>query len=134
MFRNANLIWCWKYKILLYIKVHDISLEHVNYFEKYPINNKLLKTFIKHYNMCFLAIKWFINKLQFFWKLHIFWNLLHKHWHNNILKIYKKIWRIFEDFLKNIFKNIPPKAIPKASGCNSCYLICTQYYMKIGFN
>jgi hypothetical protein len=129
-FRCGNLIWCWKYKILLYSKVHDISLEHVNYFEKYLMNYKLSKAFIKQYNTCFLAPKWFINQLQFFWKLHIFWNLLHKHWHNNTLKNWRLFWRLFKDFLKNI----PPKAIPKASGCNSCYPVCTQYYLKIGSN
>ncbi len=70
MFRNGNLIWCRKHKFLLYSKVHDISLEHVNYFEKYPMNNKLSKAFIKHCKTCFLAPKRFINKFQNF--LHIF--------------------------------------------------------------
>jgi hypothetical protein len=41
-------------------------------------------------------------------------------------KILKNFEDFFEDFLKKIFSNILPKAIPKASGCNSCYAICTQ--------
>jgi hypothetical protein len=58
--------------IFLYTKVHNTSLENVNYFEKYPMDNKLSKTLIKHYNACFLALKGIINRLQNFQKLHIF--------------------------------------------------------------
>jgi hypothetical protein len=28
----------------------------------------LTKTFIKHYNVCFYAIKGLVNEVQFFWK------------------------------------------------------------------
>jgi hypothetical protein len=65
------------------------------------MNKKLSKTFIIHYNMCFLALKGFINRLQNFWKLHISWNLLHKPWHNNISKKFKNFEKTFEDFLEN---------------------------------
>jgi hypothetical protein len=84
------------------------------------MNNNLSKTFIKHCNTCFLAQKWLINRLQNFWQLHIFWNLLHKPWRNNIKIIIKYFEKEFEDFLKNILENIPPKVVPKASKCNLC--------------
>jgi hypothetical protein len=66
--RSGNLNWCWKYKIVSYCKDHK----------------KFSKTFIKHCNVCFLALKRLINRLPNFWKLHVSWNLLHKISHNNI--------------------------------------------------
>ncbi len=75
----------------------------------------------------FHPLKGFINRLQNFWKLHIFWNLFHKPWHNNILKIIKKFEESFEDFLQNILKNILPKIVPKVGGCDSCYLVFTHF-------
>jgi hypothetical protein len=57
-----------------------------------------------------LTLKGFINELQNFWKLHIFWNVLHKPWHNNILKFYKNEEK-FEDFKIYILKNIHSKTI-----------------------
>jgi hypothetical protein len=75
-------------------------------------------------NECLLTLKRLINKLQNFWKLHIFWNILHKPWHNNVFKIIKS----FEFFLKT-FKEYsiksPFKEIPKVGECNLCYPICT---------
>jgi hypothetical protein len=81
------------------------------------MNNKFSKTLIKHCNAYFLTLKEFINRFQNFWKLHIFSNLLHKPWHNNIKKIIKKFW----NFLKNILRNMPSKA----SKCSLCYFVCT---------
>jgi hypothetical protein len=86
------------------------------------MNNELSKALIEHCSTCFLALKGLINRLQKISKLNIFGNLLHKPSHNNM----KKILKNFEDFLKNIFSNILPKAIPKAGRYNSCYAICTQ--------
>jgi len=76
------------------------------------MNIKLSKALIKHCNTFFLTLKKLINGLQFFWKVHIFWNSLHKPWHNNIKKNLKIFEKILEDFLKNILKNIPQKVIP----------------------
>jgi hypothetical protein len=73
------------------------------------MNNKLSTTFIRHCNACFLTLKGFINRFQNFWKLHIFWNLLHQPRHNNILKIIS----IFEEFLKNMFLKFPSKQSQK---------------------
>jgi len=64
--------------MFLYTKVHNISLEHVNQFEKYPMNNKLSKAFIKHYKVCFLILKELVNIFQFFENYIYFENLLHK--------------------------------------------------------
>jgi hypothetical protein len=68
------------------------------------MNNKLSKAFIKHYNVCFSALKGLINRLQNLWKLHTFWNLLHKPWHNNIFKIMKFFeiffWKLFKEYSK----------------------------------
>jgi hypothetical protein len=88
------------------------------------MNNKLSKSFniVTH---VFKHLKGLINRFQNFWKLNIFWNLLHKPWHNNITKIILKNWKKFEDFFKNILKNTPPKVVPKAGRCNSYYPICT---------
>jgi hypothetical protein len=83
--------------------------------EKNLMNNKLSKTLIKHCNTSFLTLKGFINRLQNFWKLHIFWNLLHKPWHNNIKKIIN-IFELFFEILNEYLKNITPKVIPKVSG------------------
>jgi hypothetical protein len=89
------------------------------------MNKNLLKTLIKQCNACFLALKGLINRLQNFWKLHLFWDILHKPWYN-IIKILKYFFEDFlEDFLKNILKNISPKVFLKAIGCSSCYPVCT---------
>jgi hypothetical protein len=91
------------------------------------MNNKHSKTFIKHYNN--LTLKGFVNKFQNFWKLHIFWNILHKPWHNNILKIILKFIFVI---LKKSSKNIPFKGISKVGECNLCYPICMLVWtMKI---
>jgi hypothetical protein len=60
------------------------------------MNNKFPKTFIKHYNTCFLTLKGLIINFKTFDNYIYIWNLLHKPWHNNI----KKIIRIFEKKLK----------------------------------
>jgi hypothetical protein len=62
------------------------------------MNNKLSKTLIKHYNAFFLTLKGLINRLQNFWKLLIFWNILHKPLHNNIKKIINTFEEFFETF------------------------------------
>ncbi len=87
-------------------------MEHVNWFEKYLMNNKLSKTFIKHCNTCFLTLKGFINRLQNFWQLDIFWNILHKPWHNNIFKIIN-FFEIFLKLKKNYSKKYSTKRNPK---------------------
>jgi hypothetical protein len=52
--------------------------------------------------MCLLTLKWLMNIFQNFWKLCIFWNLLHKPWRNNIN--FKKIWILFWRFFRKHFK------------------------------
>jgi hypothetical protein len=91
------------------------------------MNKKLSIAFIKHYSACFLAVKVFINRLQNFWKLCIFWNLLHKPWHNNIF-FKNLIWIFFWRF----FKMYSKKYLPKACKCGSCYLVCTLNYLLGG--
>jgi hypothetical protein len=84
-FRSGDLIWCWKFKIFLYCQVLNISLKHVNQFEKYQLNKMFSKTLTKYCNDYFLNKKWLVNGVQMFWK----WNILHKFWHNNITKKFK---------------------------------------------
>jgi hypothetical protein len=78
------------------------------------MNIKLSKALIKHCNAFFLTRKKLINGLQFFWKVHIFWNFLHKPWHNNI----KKNLKIFEEFLENFFKKYSKEYSPKNNPLN----------------
>jgi hypothetical protein len=66
------------------------------------MNNKLSKALIKHCNMQFLALKGFINKIQFFLKIPYILKFLHKPLHNDIKKIIKKIEENFE-LKKRIF-------------------------------
>jgi hypothetical protein len=87
------------------------------------MNNKLSKTLIKHCNECFLALKRLINRLQNFWKLHIFWDFLHKLWYNNF-KNFIKIKKNWIFFLK-LKKKISPKAVFKVGMCGLCYPIST---------
>ncbi len=40
----------------------------------------------------------------------------------------QKIIKVFEI----VFKNIPPKTVPKVGGCSLCYLVCTpKRYLKV---
>jgi len=87
--------------------------------KKYSMNKNLSKKLIKHCNACFSTVKIFINTFQNCWKLHIFWNILHKPWHNN--------FKILEDLKKSMIRNIPPKACR----CSSHYLVCTKTYLKL---
>jgi hypothetical protein len=68
----------------------------------FNFNLKYIKHYIQlvgkvkeHYNAYFFTLKKLINRLQNFWQLHIFWNILYYPWHNN-----NKIIKIFEFFLK----------------------------------
>jgi hypothetical protein len=69
------------------------------------MNNFFSKIVIKHYNGCFWAQKWLVNGVQNFGKQNISQILLHKPWHNSILKI-NIFNKFFEDFKKYIPKNI----------------------------
>jgi flagellin-specific chaperone FliS len=44
---------------------------------------------------------------------------------STIKKIIKQFEKCFEDLSKNILRKIPPKVIPKAGRCGSCYPVCT---------
>jgi hypothetical protein len=77
------------------------------------MNNKLSKTLIEHYNTCFLTLKGLINRFQNFWNLHIFRNLLHKPWHNDIKKIIKNFEKKIEEF-KEYSRKYSPKSNPKS--------------------
>jgi hypothetical protein len=92
------------------------------------MNNECWKTLIKHYNVCFLTLKWHINRLQNFWKLYIFWNILYKPWNNNIFKIILKI-----NFFKRLYKKYYPKNNSKnmrlwfvLSGLHPHMIICVK--------
>jgi hypothetical protein len=80
----------------------------MSWFLKYLMNKKFPQALVKHYNTCFISLKKLINGLQNFWKLNIFWNHLHKPWHNDI-KNNLKIRRKIRSNWKNILKNIPQK-------------------------
>jgi len=50
-----------------------------------------------------LTLKGYINRLQNFWNLYIFWNILHKPWHNNV-KIFFQNFEVFWKKFKEYFK------------------------------
>jgi hypothetical protein len=81
------------------------------------MNNKLSKALIEHYNTCFLTLKGIINIFQKTWKLHIFWNVLHKPWHNNIKKNYIYFLRMFWGLFKNLLKNDSSKSLTYSFLC-----------------
>ncbi len=44
----------------------------------------------------------------------------------------QKIIKVFEEFFEIVFKNIPPKIVPKVGGRSLCYPICTpKKYLKV---
>jgi hypothetical protein len=75
---------------------------------------------------CFLALKGLINRLQNFWQLHIFWNFLHKPWHNNIFKIIKKI----EFFLKTFQRIFHQKQSEKQVGAACVIPFAPMEYIR----
>jgi hypothetical protein len=95
------------------------------------MNKKLKKTFIKHYIAYFETIKRTCKWISFFLKMTFFskfltWTLI-KCYEKNFLKTFLKIfWRIFLKYF--------PKSIQKASGCGSCYPICTYWTISNAFH